>query len=149
MEVKEENGEEPRGYGYRVDEVEEKVREALRGTSNKSAPGPDGISYRFIKVVLDMRLGKELIREIAKSLKEGQVPEEWQWSKVVFIPKLNKDHKAAKGWRPINLINYVGKLIEKVVTDELQEAGLFHKGQYGGIKGRSALEAMTHTLTRA
>ena len=29
------------------------------------------------------------------------------------------------------------------------EAVLFHKGQYGGIKGRSALEAMARALTRA
>ena len=32
------------------------------------------------------------------------------------IPKPNKDHKAAKGWRPINLINCIGKLAEKVVA---------------------------------
>ena len=68
---------------------------------------------------------------------------------MVFIPKPNKDHKAAKGWRPINLINCIGKLAEKVVADELQEAGLFHKEQYRDIKGISALEAMTHALTRA
>ena len=24
---------------------------------------------------------------------------------------------------------------QKIVADDLQEAGLFHKGQYGGIKG--------------
>ena len=51
--------------------------------------------------------------------------------------------------KPFNLINCIGKLVEKVVADELQEAGLFHKGQYGGIKGRSALEAMTRALTQA
>ena len=68
---------------------------------------------------------------------------------MVFIPKPNKDHKAAKGWRPITLINCIGKLAEKVVADELQEAGLFHNGQYGRIKGRSALEAMMRALTRA
>ena len=48
-------------------------------------------------------------------------------AKVVFIPKPNKDHKAAKDWRPINLINCIGKLAEEVVADELQEPGLLHK----------------------
>ena len=42
---------------------------------------------------------------------------------MVFIPKPNKDHKLAKGWRPINLINCIGKLAEKIVADELQDAG--------------------------
>ena len=114
--------------------------------NNRSAPGPDGIDYRFIKMVLDARLRRELVTEVATSL---MIPEEWQLSKVVLIPKPNKDHRAAKGWRPINLINCIGKLAEKVVADNLQEAGLFHKGQFGGIRGRSALEAMTRALTRA
>ena len=129
-------------------ELEEKVRDALRGTSNRSAPGPDGIRYRFIKMVLDTKLGREVVQEVAESLKEGRIPEDWQLSKVVFIPKPNKVHK---GWRPINLINCIGKLAEKVVADEMQETGgeLFHKGQYGAVKGRSALEAMMRTLTRA
>ena len=64
-------------------------------------------------------------------LKKGRIPEEWQRSKVIFIPKPNKDHQAAKGWRPINLINCVGKLVEKVIEDELQEAGLFTEGNTG------------------
>ena len=57
--------------------MEEKVRKALQGTSNRSAPGPDGISYLFIKIMFDMRLGKGIIREVAELFKEGQVPEEW------------------------------------------------------------------------
>ena len=142
-------GEEGVAWKYSTEKLEEKVREALWGTSNRSAPAPDGISYWFIKVVLDTRLGEEVVREVAESLKEGRIPEAWQNSKVVFIPKPNKDHKAAKEWRPINLINCIGKLAEKVVADKLQEPGLFHKGQYGGIKGRSALEVMTRALTRA
>ena len=78
--------------------------------------------------MLDTRLGKVVVREVAESLKEGRIPEAWQNSKVVFIPKPNKDYKPAKGWRPINFIHCIGKLVEKVVTDELQEAGVFHKG---------------------
>ena len=83
--------------GYCVEELEGKVREALRGTSNRSAPEPDGISYRFLKLVLDTKLGSEMVQEVAESLKEGRIPDAWQNSKVVFIPKPNKDHKAAKG----------------------------------------------------
>ena len=67
--------------------------------------------------MLNTKLGEQVVREVAKSLKEGRIPEEWQRSQVVFIPKPNKDHKAAKGWSPINLINCIGKLVEKVVAD--------------------------------
>ena len=91
-------------------------------------------------------LGLEGIDNGHCNIVEGR--KEWQLSGVVFIPKANKDHKAAKGWRHINLINCIGKLAEKVVADELQK-GLVHKGQYESIKGRSALEAMTRALARA
>ena len=67
---------------------------------------------------------------------------------MVFILKPDKDHQAAKGWRPINVINYIGKLVDKVVADELQKPRLLHKDQYGDIKGRLVLEAMMPELTR-
>ena len=67
-----------------LEELEEMMRKALKSTSNRSTPGPDGISYRFIKMVLNTKLLKELVKEIAVSLKEGRIPEEWQRSKVVL-----------------------------------------------------------------
>ena len=112
--------------GYSMDELEEKVRGALRGTSNRSAPGPDSINYRLIKMVLDTRLGGAIV-------KERKNPTGVAVTKVVFISKPGKDHRAAKGWRPINLINCIGKLAENVVADELQEAALFHGGYQGKV----------------
>ena len=53
------------------------MRQALRGTSNRSAPGQDGISDRFMKVVLNNKLGEVAIREVVRLLKEGRILEEW------------------------------------------------------------------------
>ena len=63
--------------GYTVQELEEKVQGVLRGTINRSAPGPDGISYQFIKMVLYTKLGEGVVTEIVGLLKEGRIPEEW------------------------------------------------------------------------
>ena len=41
--------------------LEDMVLSAIRGTSNKSAAGPDGICYHLIKLVLGSRLGRELV----------------------------------------------------------------------------------------
>ena len=60
--------------GYSVEELAGKVREALWGTSNRSAPGPDGISYRFIKLVLDTKLGEEMVGESSKVAKGREDP---------------------------------------------------------------------------
>ena len=132
-----------------VAEMAIKVRTALSGTSSSSSPGPDGISYRFIKAIKDTTLGDMLFQEIGEVLATGIIPYEWQESKVVMIPKPGKDHQQVKGWRPINLINCIGKLSEKVVADHLQEAGVFHRWQFGSVKGRSATEAVFRQVVRA
>jgi len=125
------------------------VRKALARTYNKSAPGPDGIGYQLIKRVLDLKPDSELIREVAGNLIIGKIPKEWQHSKVVMDPKLWKDDSKTKNWRPINLINCIGKLGEKVVAGRLQESGLLHRHQFGLFKGRSATEAARRVVMRA
>ena len=86
---------------------------------------------------------------MARNLIKGIILREWQRSKVVMVPKLEKDYERTKGWRPINLINCIGKLGEKVVVDVLQGCGLLYKHQFGSVKGRSATEAVLRTITRA
>ena len=44
-----------------------------------------------------------------------------------MILKAGKEHRKTKGWRPINLINCIGKSGEKFVADRLQEPGLLHR----------------------
>jgi len=125
------------------------MKEALSKTSNASALELDGISYRFIKAIMKTELGEELMDEVTENIQYGRILKQWQYSKVVMIPKPSKDYKTTKGWRPINLINCIGKLGEKVVAERLQEAGLFHRHQFGSVKGRSAVEAALQVITRA
>ena len=44
---------------YGIEEVMEWVRDALSGTKNNSAAGPDGVGYKLIKAIRDTRLGCE------------------------------------------------------------------------------------------
>jgi len=125
------------------------VRKALSRTSNSSVPGPDGIGYRLIKMVMGTKLGDELMKEVVRNLIRGRIPKEWQDSKIVMIPKPGKDHNKTKGWQPINLINCISKLGEKVVANRLQESGLLHKHQFGSVKGRSVMEAALQVVTKA
>ena len=135
-----------------VEEVEKMktlVERALMGTKNASALGPDGVSYRLIKAVRDMPLGQGLMKEVAESLLEGKTPPEWREMRVVFRPKPGRDLSRTKSWRPINLINCIRKLGEKVVADVLQDAGLLHRKQFGGVKSRSAVEAVFRVVVKA
>ena len=133
------------------EEVGSSVRRALGRTKNGSAPGPDGISYRLIKSVRDTRLGRELVEEDVDYLVQGVIPPAWREMRVVFIPKPGRDLTLAKNWRPLNLINCIGKLGEKVVGDRIQDFGghLFHRLQYGLVRGRSAVDVLYRSVVRA
>ena len=50
-----------REWPYGKDEVMEWVRDALCGTKNNSATGPDGVGYRLIKTIRDTRLANQLL----------------------------------------------------------------------------------------
>ena len=70
---------------------------------------------------------------------------------MVFIPKPGRDLTLAKNWRPLNLINCVGKLAEKVVADRIQDYRdeLFHQLQYGSVRGRSAIDVLYRSVGKA
>ena len=96
-------------FPYSREEVRKWVLGALGRTKNGSASGLDGIGYRLIKAVRDTRLGRELVDEVVDNLVMGVVPPKWREMRVVFIPKPSRDLTLTKSWRPLNLINCVGK----------------------------------------
>ena len=98
---------------YSEDEVMEWVRNALSGTKNNSAAGPDGVRYRMIKAVRDTKLGIEVLGEVVAAMRGGYIPDRWREMRVVLIPKPGRDLTQTKNWRPLNLINYIGKLGKK------------------------------------
>jgi len=73
---------------------------------------------------------------------------------MVIIPKLNKNsYDLSKSFRPIVLLNTVGKLIEKVIGEKLQfniaANNFIHSSQLGGLKFKSMIDtgiALTHII---
>ena len=104
---------------YSVDEVMDWVRSALSETKNNSAAVPNGVRDRLIKAVWDTRLRIEVLGEVVAALRGGYIPDRWRDMRVVLIPKPGRDLMRTKNWRPLNLINCIGKLGEKVVADKI------------------------------
>ncbi|PPQ93518.1 hypothetical protein CVT25_005377, partial [Psilocybe cyanescens] len=85
-------------------------------------------------------------------LRIGHWPKHFKESMSVIIPKPNKpSYSAPKAFRPIVLLNTVGKLIEKMLSNRIQFDGVasdvFHPNQIGGIRQRSTEDAgliLTH-----
>lgn len=60
-----------------------------------------------------------------------------------MIPKPGRDKSKVKGWRPIVLLNVVGKLADKVVAGEImKKEELFHERAFAGRKGRGAIDSV-------
>jgi hypothetical protein len=90
------------------------VSAALQTCSLKSAPGPSGTSYVLVHWVHES-LPTLLPLLFTAALRLGCNP--WPNAKVVIIPKPGKaDYSAPKAYRPISLMECLGKTLEKVVA---------------------------------
>lgn len=95
--------------------IEEEVKYALNGIGDLKAPGPDGMSAVFYKQYWHI-VGEEVTREVLAVLNGAAIPERWNQTNVVLIPKV-KDADCMKNLRPISLCNVVYKLVSKVVAN--------------------------------
>ena len=77
-------------------------------------------------------------------------PLAWSIGKISPIPKANSSSTQVKDWRPITQIPLPGKLLERVLHDQIykyfDEKKLFYKNQYGFRKERSTSNAIFDVL---
>jgi hypothetical protein len=124
-----------------------KMSDALLGTSNRSAPGPDHISWRHLKRILRDGYSERLFLWLANAcLTTGVWPDEFKVSITVVIPKPGKpSYDTPKSFRPIVLLNTMGKLLEKMLANRLQfeaaEHGVLHPNQFGDVRQNSTEDA--------
>jgi len=102
--------------------LEEEFTIAIAKYNNSSTPGPDKLSWSHLKHVLKDKLCLMNIIKITNTcLDIGYWLSYFKTSTTIIIPKLNKvSYDMFKSFRPIVLLNTLGKLIEKVISDRLQ-----------------------------
>ncbi|PPQ89845.1 hypothetical protein CVT25_007078 [Psilocybe cyanescens] len=107
------------------------MQEALASCSNVSAPGLDHIKWSHLKMLMH---GPTHIFTILLSLANaclwvGHWSKHFKESMSVIILKPNKpSYSAPKAFRPIVLLNTVGKLIEKMLSNCIQFDGVASDG---------------------
>ena len=123
------------------------MSEALKTCSNISAPGPDHITWRYLKSILADDICAFGILSLTNSCITLQ---HWPWhfkeSVSVIISKPGKPaYNTPKAFQPIVLLNTLGKLIEKMIARQLQfdavKYSVLHPNQLGGIAQRSTENA--------
>ena len=126
---------------------QKEIWDALRPTTNSSAPGPDHVTWRHLKLALTLpETDVSLMALYNKVCFTGSWPTHFKESMSVIIPKPNKpDYTIPKAYRPIALLNTLGKLLTKILANRLQhdaaEHGILHRDQFGGVQGHSTIDA--------
>jgi hypothetical protein len=96
----------------------EEVVAALKSIGNLKAPGPDGLPALFYKEYWDI-VGDEVVTEVLNFLGGSPMPEKWNNTTIVLIPKVRKP-EYIKDLRPISLCNVIYKLVSKVLANRLK-----------------------------
>ncbi|KUM55793.1 hypothetical protein ACN42_g11443 [Penicillium freii] len=91
---------------------------------------------------------KTLITKIFKACVElAHHPKQWRSAKIIVLQKPGKPDYAVPGaYRPISLLNTLGKLLEAVMARRLsylaEKYGLLPNSQFGGRPGRTTEQAL-------
>ena len=135
--------------------MKEEFRITIAKCNNASIPSPNKLSWSHLKIILKNDECLNSIIGIANTYIElGYWPSYFKRSTTVIIPKLNKkSYDSPKSFRPIILLNTIGKLIEKVIGERLQfiitANDFIHPSQLGGLKFKSMTDAgviFTHII---
>ena len=82
------------------------------------APGLDGLHAIFYKRFWHM-LGDDLVQEVLQAVNSAYVPDGWNDTTIVMIPKVDNPEKVAQ-FRPISLCNVVYKVISKMLATRMK-----------------------------
>ena len=94
------------------------VQRVVRKARAASAPGQDGLSYKLFKYC--PKVLKCLWHLLKTAWRRGVVMKEWCMAEGIWIPK-EKESKEINQFRPISLLNVVGKVYLGVLARRLTE----------------------------
>ena len=122
------------------------VEKALLCLSINKAPGPNKFNFGAIRLLWSWE-PERIISIVKHVIRLHYYPTCWKRARRILLEKGNKcDKSLVKSYRVISLLNCMGKLVEKVVAEELLqfcETHLkLHKSQMGARKNWCAIDAV-------
>lgn len=96
----------------------EEIRAAVFSLGPDRAPGPDGVTARFLQQFW-AEVGPIVTSEILRFFQTGVLPSSVARSNLVLIPKKDKPERVTD-YRPISVCNVVYKVISKILASRLK-----------------------------
>ncbi|KAJ3663067.1 hypothetical protein Zmor_007376 [Zophobas morio] len=132
-----------------LNESEDFKKEELHEPSDRlksnKAPGSDQIPAEVIKAVIKNSDEKCLIL-MNNLLREGTFPRQWKTAHLVLVEKPKKNADQPITYRPLCILNTMGKLLEQLLcrrlTKDIEKEGNLADFQYEFRKGYSTVHAM-------
>ncbi|KAI2739170.1 hypothetical protein DTO013F2_9445 [Penicillium roqueforti] len=136
--------------------TELEIQRSLKAAKGSTAPGEDGLPTLVWKQ-LWVHLKVYITGIFTASVSLGYHPKRWRSAKIVVLRKPKKpDYSVPGAYRPISLLNTLGKLLEAVMARRLsylaEKHGLLPDTQFGGRPGRTteqALLVLSNAIDRA
>ncbi|KAL3965699.1 hypothetical protein ACCO45_000007 [Purpureocillium lilacinum] len=132
--------------------AEQEVEDAIGNAAPLKAPGPAGIVNRALQIA-SPRIRQHLTRIFNQSLALGYCPQHFRSSRTVVIRKPGKDnYTVPKSYRPIALLNTLGKVMDAIIATRLSYIAetyqLLPATHMGGRKLRSTEHALHYIIDR-
>ena len=106
----------------------------IRHLPDKKAPGPDGIQNIVLKRLPPS--GIAFLTKIINAILELKIyPTAWKEGRILLFPKNSGDLHNPESYRPITLLNTMGKVAEKIISKRLnfalREMNILRDEQFG------------------
>ncbi|XP_052744245.1 probable RNA-directed DNA polymerase from transposon BS [Bicyclus anynana] len=128
----------------------EEVSAVIKGLRKKKAPGPDTISNKALKL-LPVQIINLLVNIFNVLLAHCAFPDAWKEATVIGIHKPGKPRDLPTSYRPISLLNTIGKVYEIIILNRLKaicdEKQLLIKQQFG-FRCKHSCVHQVHRLTK-
>lgn len=136
--------------------TKEEIHRSLKAAKGTTAPGEDDIPTLVWKHLWKY-LQSAITHIFRKSVELGYYPKRWKQARIVVLRKPGKpDYTVPGAYRPISLLNTLGKILEAVMARRLsfwaETYKLLPETQFGGRPGRyteQALLVLANAVDRA
>ncbi|OBR05322.1 Zinc knuckle [Colletotrichum higginsianum IMI 349063] len=129
---------------------EDEVSKVCRGLEYGKGCGPDGVPSDAIKYA-KAPLIPYLVHLMNACARLSYHPDEFKTSKIVALKKpARSDYSLPKSWRPVALLSCIGKVLERLMADCLQQLAMKHNllpGTQFGAARRCTTKALEYLLT--
>ncbi|XP_070067099.1 uncharacterized protein [Drosophila virilis] len=109
------------------------------------SPGPDGIPNGVIKAVITAQ-PRSFVELYNQCIAECTVPCRWKLQRLVLIPKPGKELDDPSSYRPLCMLDTMGKIFERIICNRLEcklaEVRGLSERQFGFRKHRSTTDAI-------